>query len=242
MAKSLTIEEAELRHPDMVKGQKWCGAEVKYDFYCKKHGIYSQLYEGHNAGRRCSKCGFIRTGKLKALGIKKAELKNPDMVKGQMWRTTKTKYKFICEKHGVYRQQYDNHSMGKKCKQCVNETANGLSHTPEYRTVVNHFRNIFHLNSTASKNYWGMTFYDGWNPNKGGSFLSGAKWVVENLGKRPNKNASLHIVEHEKGFVPNNLEWASKHKQNAQQMFKIIANLKHRIKELELKLEERGLL
>jgi hypothetical protein len=52
------------------------------------------------------------------------------------------------------------------------------------------------------------------------------------LGTRP-KGSTLHIIEHEKGFVPGNLEWAHPRKQNNQQMFKIIAQQRHRIKQLE---------
>ena len=83
-----------------------------------------------------------------------------------------------------------------------------------------------------------MPFYDGWNPDKGGSILSGMDWVIENLGKKP-KGCSLHIVEHEKGFVPGNLEWTYPQKQSTYRMFQIIAKLKHRIKELERQLESQ---
>ncbi len=114
----------------------------------------------------------------------------------------------------------------------------GLSETPEYRTVRGHHHDIFNSNSSARRNYRGMPFFDSWNPDKGGSWAAGAKWIIENLGKRPTKDSSLHIVKHEKGFVPGNLEWASKKKQSAEQMFKIIANQQNQIKRLKKQLRE----
>jgi len=82
-----------------------------------------------------------------------------------------------------------------------------------------------------------MPFFDAWNPDKGGSFDAGAQWIIENIGKRP-EGCSLHIVEHEKGFVPGNLEWAHPQKQSAQKMFKIIADQRHEIRLLRARLQE----
>jgi len=54
--------------------------------------------------------------------------------------------------------------------------------------------------------YSGMLFFKDWDPARGGSFQAGADWIVENIGERPNENASLH-VDHTTGlgFAPNNL-------------------------------------
>jgi hypothetical protein len=109
----------------------------------------------------------------------------------------------------------------------------------EIASVRHHYGNIVNI-KTRLKSYEGMPFYDGWNPRKGGSYRAGEQWIIENLGKRP-KGCSLHIVEHEKGFVPGNLEWTHPKKQKAEQMFKIIANQKHRIKQLEEQLRLAGL-
>jgi hypothetical protein len=177
------------------------------------------------------------------LTIQEAEQRHPDLVKGQRWRKVEAEYRYNCNKHGVYLQQFHAHNNGQGCPKCYFErlcTTNGLSRDPEYCTVVSHFYYIFTLKSSVYRNYKGMPFFDGWNPKKGGSYLAGAEWIIKNLGRRP-KGASMHIVDHEKGFVPNNLEWAYPIKQSAQKMFKIIANLKHRIKELELRLEQKEL-
>jgi hypothetical protein len=177
------------------------------------------------------------------LTIEEAEQRHPDLVKGQKWRLSRFNYAYHCVKHGDYLQDFNNHDNRKGCPECgyikagdTHRTAEGLSHTPEYVTVDRHFNVILRIKNKKHKSYRGMPFFDGWNPKKGGTFLSGAKWIIDNLGKRP-KGCSMHIVDHEKGFVPGNLEWAGPKKQTAQQMFKIIADLKCRIKELERKLE-----
>jgi hypothetical protein len=103
---------------------------------------------------------------------------------------------------------------------------------PEEASVRTHHRSFFNRTSANYKYYQGMPFAEEWNPDKGGSLRAGADWIIRNLGRRP-KGSSLHIVEHEKGFVPGNLEWTAPTKQANQQMFKIIAQLRHRIKELE---------
>lgn len=62
-----------------------------------------------------------------------------------------------------------------------------------------------------------MPFYDGWNPDKGGSFVVGRDWIKKNLGPRPGtgKDFHLHVINKLIGFVPGNLMWvpAGKHKQ-----------------------------
>lgn len=112
---------------------------------------------------------------------------------------------------------------------------------PEYATVANHQRNIFKMSHLQQfRNYAGMPFFDEWNRDNGGSFFAGAKRIRDNLGPKPNKNSSIHIVDQAKGFVPSNLEWAHPKKQVAEQMFKIIADQKHHIKELEVRIAELG--
>jgi|ERR1700733_1796781 len=103
---------------------------------------------------------------------------------------------------------------------------------PERRSVASHRYMILNPRSKYHKQYKGMPFYDGWNPDKGGSIKNGEIWIIKNLGKKP-KGSSLHIMDHSLGFVPGNLEWATPKKQTSEQMFRIIARLRHRIKELE---------
>jgi hypothetical protein len=104
----------------------------------------------------------------------------------------------------------------------------------EEHSVRNHHRWIFgQKKNPPLKSYEGVPFEDAWSPKKGGSFRAAGDWIIANLGKKP-KGCSLHIVDHAKGFVPGNLEWATREKQNAEQMFKIIARQRHEIKELQI--------
>jgi hypothetical protein len=54
--KRLSIEEAERRYPDMVRGQKWKGNRSVYQFTCEVHGTYNQRYDAHDQGLRCGLC------------------------------------------------------------------------------------------------------------------------------------------------------------------------------------------
>jgi hypothetical protein len=107
----------------------------------------------------------------------------------------------------------------------------------EFESVRSHHYHIFNPKATAHKNYEGMPFYDGWNPAKGGSLQAGEDWIIKNIGKRPD-GTTLHIVDHVQGFVPGNLEWTHQKKQTHQQMCKIIAQQRNRIKKLEDHIEE----
>ena len=75
---------------------------------------------------------------------------------------------------------------------------------PEHVSVCN-----YHYTTRYRKSHEGMDFFSEWNPDKGGSYKAGAEWIITNLGKRPNY-ASLHMIDRDLGFVPDNLEWRSK--------------------------------
>jgi len=105
---------------------------------------------------------------------------------------------------------------------------------PEYQTVLGHYRLIV---KEKRGNYRFMPFFPAWNPKCGGSIYRGYSWIIENLGPRP-AQTTMHIIDHEKGFVPGNLEWTGRRKQNNQQMYKIVAQQRHRIKYLEKRIAQ----
>jgi hypothetical protein len=107
----------------------------------------------------------------------------------------------------------------------------------ERRSVRGHHRRIFDSAHEAHGNYKDMPFFGGWNPDKGGSFQAGAQWIIDNLGRHPD-GSTLHVIDHAKGFVPGNLEWTHPKKQTNQQMYKIIAQQRHSIKNLKRQLIE----
>jgi len=118
--------------------------------------------------------------------------------------------------------------------------AKGLAYSQTHRelaSVRSHYHNIFNPNASAHNNYKGMPFFDDWNPSKSGSFQAGESWIIENIGKRPD-GTTLHIVDHALGFVPGNLEWTHQRKQTHQQVCKIIAQQRNRIKKLEARIRE----
>lgn len=104
------------------------------------------------------------------------------------------------------------------------------------RTVSNHYRSIFLTSDSVTPTYKGMIFEDAWNPAKGGSFNVGALWIMKNLGQRP-ENRSLHVMRQEVGFVPGNLEWADAKKQVAEQMHRILRDLRRQIAEKDIKIK-----
>lgn len=78
----------------------------------------------------------------------------------------------------------------------------------EYRSAYNHWMVIVAGKCTVqSHEYAGLPFYDQWNPKCGGSLGDAARWIVENLGPRPSRHHQLAIINHDEGFVPNNLAW-----------------------------------
>lgn len=240
----LSRKIAERRFSDLIRGQQWRGTHARYHFICRKHGNYLQDFSSHKY-HGCNKCAIILRADSRNLGIKEANRRFPEMTRGQAWRGIKAKYSFTCRKHGKYIQQFSSHDSGHGCPACgkakwieAQRCLEGIniSQTPEYQTVHGHCRWI-QGHGKNKIHYAGMPFFDKWNPKKGGSYAEGAKWIIENLGKRP-KKGSIHVVDHGKGFVPGNLEWASRSKQSNQQMFRIIAQLKHRIKQLEQQLSD----
>jgi len=209
---SLTIEEAERRYPDMVRGQTWRGIKAKYNYECPTHGGYPQFFTNHVRGAGCPKCAV------------KLRVFKPILcaICGEETTRTNTKQKW-CSKCA----QNGNVISAKKYRE---------AHIEEL-TVQRHYQSIFNPKCLTHRNYKGMPFFDGWNPDKGGSIKAGGRWIIDNLGRRP-EGSSLHVIHHDIGFMPGNLEWTTPKKQINQQMFKIIAQQRHEIKMLKRQLIE----
>jgi hypothetical protein len=96
-------------------------------------------------------------------------------------------------------------------------------------------RTHYNMIRNGDQYYGGMPFFAEWAPDKGGSYSAGAKWIIENLGKRPDKTYQLHIIDREIGFMPGNLQWVhrTKHRQE-----ELVEKLKAEIKQLRRKLAE----
>jgi len=67
----LNIEEAQKRHPDLVKGQEWRGNHALYKYLCPLHGEYLQEFNGHMRTRKsgyvsgCRECGHYHVALLR---------------------------------------------------------------------------------------------------------------------------------------------------------------------------------
>ena len=70
--------------------------------------------------------------------------------------------------------------------------------------------------------YLDMPFYIDWNPEKGGSFAAGEQWIIDNIGKRPDSEHQLHIVEKSVGFMPGNLQWMPRNIHKRQELVPLL--------------------
>ena len=93
---------------------------------------------------------------------------------------------------------------------------------PEYCAVVAHHRAIFRSREDKHRNYKGMSFCDDWNPNRGGAYWKGAKWIIDNLGEKPSSSWSIDIIKHKDGFTPGNLRWAKRFIQTRNQQHRVL--------------------
>lgn len=126
MGRSLTIKEAESRHPDLVKGQIWRGNGTrpprhKMWYRCTAgldHPNYLQGFSHHDRGHRCPACWDLRRNKDKVLTLEEVESRHPDMVKGQIWMGDRALYWYNCEEHSRYQLRFDRRQQGRGCQKC----------------------------------------------------------------------------------------------------------------------------
>lgn len=123
------IEDVEKKYPDLVKGQTWSGARQKYKFKCSIHGFYFQNFSNHTQGYECPKCGYDRGAAKQKLTTVDFERRCRDAIKGQKWINAHTKYRFLCNKHGEYRQPFNVHVQGVGCSRCSESHGEKEIHT-----------------------------------------------------------------------------------------------------------------
>lgn len=114
---------------------------------------------------------------------------------------------------------------------------NGKTYS-EYRTVVAHHYYILKSKNPKHKNYKDMPFFENWNPAQGGYLWKGAEWIIKNLGPKPGPQWSMDIIDHQKGFVPGNLRWASRLTQERNKRHSFLGKLS--IAELKIEVKRRG--
>jgi hypothetical protein len=148
--------------------------------------------------------------------------------------------RWICEQDGIERAVFADGLIYGCTKGLRN--MHGLSRrdgkpAPEYKSVKEHYLIIFDTKGRYPT-YQGMPFCEDWNPQKGGAYWKGAKWIINNLGQKPGPSWSLDIIEHERGFVPGNLRWALKKSQTRNQQHRILGRFS--LEELRIEAKRHG--
>lgn len=110
---------------------------------------------------------------------------------------------------------------------------------PEYISIRSHYDLIVGKHEKI-KCYYKMPFFDKWNPEKGGSFHVAEDWVIKNIGKRPDKNCHLHIIDRQIGFMPENLAWVPKDKHRQEEMVNKVLLENKRLREQLNRLKKRA--
>lgn len=79
---------------------------------------------------------------------------------------------------------------------------------PIRKLISNHLDYILNPKNVSHRSYRNMPFFDAWNPKKSGSYLTGEKWIIKNIGEKPaDGRYNLHIIDRRIGFMPENLMW-----------------------------------
>jgi hypothetical protein len=114
------LKKVRIVHGDTYDYSKvdYIDARTKVIIICKIHREFEQTPDGHVQGRGCEKCGKIRQGKSKRLGLKKF-VEKAVKVHGNFYEHSKVKYKtnsrrvtIICPYHGEFLQTANHHLQG----------------------------------------------------------------------------------------------------------------------------------
>jgi hypothetical protein len=139
-ANRLTVEEAATRYKDLIRGQKWKGANHKYWFWCSTHGKYLQRFTDHER-YKCQQCGLKKRANARRLTIEEVERRHKDFERKQRWRGAQARYRFRCSIHGKYLQTFYVHDQGSGCPQCGLEKSAKLAASG--RITVNKIKKKF---------------------------------------------------------------------------------------------------
>lgn len=93
---------------------------TKMKIICKKHGIFEQTSNSHLRGDGCIKCAGLEK-MTKEIFIEKSKKIHGDIYDYSLvnYINNKTKIKIICEKHGIFEQKPNNHTIQKQgCPDC----------------------------------------------------------------------------------------------------------------------------
>ena len=89
---------------------------------------------------------------------------------------------------------------------------------PEYTTVNTHHQSMKTSYKVKNATYRNIPFFPDWDPDAGGRYLAGEKWIIENLGRKPSRDYELHIIDRRLGFWPGNLAWIPRSEHKREEM------------------------
>lgn len=218
MPPRLTIQEAEARCPDMVKGQTWRGTRRKYKFLCPVvHGEYWQTYGNHQHGSKCPICApnhtvditHQRFGRLTAIAPT-----NDRTSDGRV------KWRCLCDcgvkccKSVKSLQSGDTKSCGCLFREVVGQAnvTHGHAKSPEYMIWASAVARCTNPNNSRFKQYGGANppvhICERWRT----SF----EHFLADLAYRPSPKHSLSRFLDTGSYEPSNVEWAPIAQQKAE--------------------------
>lgn len=160
--------------------------------------------------RLCYKCYYIANRDKKRVQAVARYHKNPEKMRAYAL----ARYHKDLEKGRAYVRTYKREHPNKEYKKAM------YKKSVEHASVYSHWVLIYRSKAKSRRRYEGMPFCDDWNPKTGGSYAAGARWIIENLGRRPgtNREYQLHIVNRAIGFMPGNLQWVPQEKHRQEEM------------------------
>lgn len=96
---------------------KYIGNLIKVKIICPKHGIFEQMPKNHKRGQGCPRCSNVNN---KEDFIKKSIIIHNDKYDYSLvdYMNSKTKVKIICNIHGIFEQNPNDHLSGYGCTKC----------------------------------------------------------------------------------------------------------------------------
>lgn len=195
---------------------------------CNKMGIRPGMSEPRPCSRKIHHTGwhtYDLTGMKNVYRFKEILRRGPNEGKHiRWWVLDRWNYERLISQNNLFSgytkglHAAPNSGLGSNNKQ--NQTK------PEYATVRNHWKNIFDSNDSRHRSYKNIKFYDGWNPDKGGSFIAGMDWIIKNIGPKINRHYELHVIKSKKypyGFFgPGGVVWRNKMDRHDQDLLDLI--------------------
>ena len=127
------IKKAKIIHNDKYNYElcNFTILENKISIICNKHGIFKQRASNHLKGAGCALCGSVIAG-IKISLTKEEFINRCNLIHNKKYDYSMVNYKsvtnsvnIICNKHGVFSQNANNHLQGSGCPSCAHRNSKG---------------------------------------------------------------------------------------------------------------------